>query len=132
MVLEFQYSSISPGPPLPPQPHVDVMSTTELKVSWEEPFTFEPFPILDYTVTVYTSSEPDDIHTYNVTDQSTLLRLDTETATCSLLTFEVTARNAIERSKRGKTSGGFPVGEFMHYYMQEHTHNYLEYFSSGK
>ena len=89
------------------------MSTTELKVTWEEPFTFESFPILDYSITVYNSSEPNDSRTYTVTDRSKHITIDTETTACSLLRFNVTARNEIERSRIGTTSGGFPVGEFM-------------------
>jgi hypothetical protein len=97
------------GSPLPPHPQVEVMSTTELKVTWEEPFTFESFPILDYNITVYNSSTPNDSHTYTVTNRSKLIRINTETDTCSLLRFEVTARNVIDRSRVGTTSGGFPV-----------------------
>ena len=106
-------STILPGSPLPPHPQVEVMSTTELKVTWEEPFTFESFPILDYNITVYNSSEPNNSRTYTVTDRSKHITIDTETTACSLLRFNVTARNEIERSRIGTTSGGFPVGEFM-------------------
>ena len=106
-------STILPGSPLPPYPQVEVMSTTELKVTWEEPFTFESFPILDYSITVYNSSEPNESYTYTVIDRSKLITIDSETTTCSLLIFNVTARNEIERSRIETTSGGFPVGEFM-------------------
>ena len=107
------------------------MSTTELKVTWEEPFTFESFPILDYNITVYNSSTPNDSHTYTVTDRSKLIRINTETDTCSLLRFEVTARNVIERSKIGTTSGGFPVGEFKHVQTATHTCSFFLRQSQG-
>ena len=99
------------------------MSTTELKVTWEEPFTFESFPILDYNITVYNSSTPNDSHTYTVTDHSKLIRINTETDTCSLLRFEVTARNEIDKSRVGITSGGFPVGEFKHVQTAAHVYS---------
>lgn len=98
------------GPPLSPHPQLHVINTTKLEVSWDEPFTWDPFPIIDYNITVYKSSE---IHTSTVvTENSTLMTIDQEMTTCSLLRIEVSARNQIGTSERGIILGGFPVGEF--------------------
>ena len=101
------------GPPLPPHPRLNVLSATELRVLWDEPFTWDGFPILDYTVTVYNTSvsATTPLHTYTVTDLRQHMTIDTEMTNCSLLTFNVSARNDIGTSKRGMTSGGFPVGK---------------------
>lgn len=102
------------GPPLSPHPQLHVINATKLQVSWNEPFTWDPFPIIDYTVTLYNTSEVDrEIHTNTVvTERSQLMTIDQEMTTCSLLRIEVSARNQIGTSKRANVSGGFPVGEF--------------------
>lgn len=99
------------GPPLPPHPQLHVMSTTELVVLWNEPFTWDPFPIIDYNITLYNTSKVDIVVTEVVTEYSKFVTVDHEVTTCSLLRFEVTARNEIATSMKGTISGGFPVGK---------------------
>lgn len=102
------------GPPLSPHPQLHVINTTKLEVSWDEPFTWDPFPIIDYNITVYNTSEVErQFHTSRVvTENSTLMTIDQEMTTCSLLRIEISARNKLGISKKGIISGGFPVGEF--------------------
>ena len=114
------------GPPLSPHPQLHVRTITELVVSWNEPFTWDPFPIIDYNVTVYNTSEVEYeslVVTEIVTEYSKVLTLDHMATTCSLLRFEITARNEIGTSMKGTISGGFPVGKFTSYSTQaEYAH----------
>ena len=90
-------------------------STTELEVSWDEPFTWDQFPVLNYTITVYNDSGPSGRapHTYTVTEPSKLFTLEAEMTSCPVLSFRVSATNEIGESRNGNVSGGFPVGEIL-------------------
>ena len=103
-----------PGPPLPPAPTLRVINSTALEVEWDEPFTWDEFPIQQYAVTMHNSSSDSPPQPMTVDDHSMLVTLDAETMTCSELTFEVTATNSNGESTPGTTeAGGFPVGEFI-------------------
>ena len=105
------------GSPLSPHPQLHEISSTELEVSWDEPFTWDSFPILWYDITVYNTSEPpgSQPHAYNLTTRSKHMTINAEMTSCSVLRFEVSASNEIGMSMIGITSGGFPVGEFISY-----------------
>ena len=105
--------AIAPGPPLPPAPRLEVKSTTSVNVSWEEPFTWDLFPVLSYQVSVYNVSSGTHTNTYTLSGNETsqVITRHTETSVCSELRFEVTAKNGEGESGAGTTSGGFPVGK---------------------
>lgn len=96
-----------------------MVNSTALEVVWDEPFTWEQFPILHYTMMVHNSSnqaakeyEVDSGNTSISENTSQLLVLEAEAEICSELMFEVKAFNEIGSSSAGTTSGSFPVGEF--------------------
>lgn len=103
------------GPPLVPYPRLHVLSATELLVSWDEPFTWEEYPIIDYNITVYNICDINsEVYTNMVvTECSKFVALNQEMTTCSLLRFEVSARNKLGSSGKGIISGGFP-GKSLH------------------
>lgn len=101
------------GPPLAPSPQLNVLSTTHLQVSWSEPFTWEAFPILDYIVTVYnTSDQTRTSHT--VTETMINITQDTEMMVCSELQIDISARSHVGNSSVESVTGGFPVGEYLY------------------
>jgi hypothetical protein len=99
------------GPPLPPAPQLEVLSTTSVRVSWEEPFTWELFPVLSYQVSVYNVSSGTYNNTFTLSGNETsqVITRQTETTVCSELRLGVTAKNGEGESAAGTTSGGFPV-----------------------
>lgn len=118
MLFHIAFLCISPsdkGPPLPPHPRLSVISPTQLEVSWDEPFTWDQFPVLNYTITVYSDSETagGSPHTlYTGTKLSKLIKRDWwESISCPLLRFGVSASNEIGVSQDGNVSGGFPAGQ---------------------
>ena len=87
---------------------------TTVGVEWEVPFTWEDFPILNYTLEVInqtnttvldTSIISPDILSYNLTRVSSL--------SCTNLTFLLLANNSVGYSDPGTTYGAFPDG--IHY-----------------
>ena len=105
------FSFCTTGRPLAPRPELYVLSTTELQLSWEEPFTWQPFPILDYSITVHNTTDQTSTP-YTVTEPGKLLTQEAETMVCSELLIEVSARSEEGASPVGTVSGGFPVGEW--------------------
>ena len=105
--------TIAPGPPLPPVPRLEVFNATSVRVSWEEPFTWELFPVLSYQVSVYnvSSGTYTDNFTLSGNETSQVITRQTETTVCSELWLEVTAKNGEGEGCAGTTSGGFPVGK---------------------
>ena len=101
---------LSEGPPLAPAPRLEVLSTTSLKVSWDEPFTWDLLPVLSYQLTVSSGTAT---NTYSLSGNETshIITRERETTVCSELWFEVTARNEEGESGPGTTSGGYPVGK---------------------
>ena len=100
------------GPPLPPAPQLQELNATQLEVFWQEPFTWNLFPILSYNLTVYnTSSNTSNTYTLPGNETSMVITRETETRVCSQLMFKVSARNGEGESSEGTISGGFPVGE---------------------
>ena len=100
------------GPPLAPSLQLNVLSTTQLQISWSEPFTWEEFPILDYTITVYNTSDQR-ITSSTVIDQTMFyITQDIEMMVCSELQIDVSARSQVGRGSVESVTGGFPVGEY--------------------
>ena len=104
------------GPPLSPAPWLEVNSSTTLRVAWEQPFTWQPFPILSYQLTVFNSSSQNST-TYSLpgSQRSQVKTIERESIFCSQLDFQVTADNGEGVSEVGNVSGGFPVGELQHH-----------------
>ena len=48
-LLSIQYT----GPPSPPEPQLHVHSATTIQISWLPPFSWEEYPIVNYTVQVH-------------------------------------------------------------------------------
>jgi len=102
---------MSVGPPLPPALTISQPSPLEIQVLWDEPFTSQNYPVLNYTVeitklatgssVVFTSSTPD--HTQAVSSVAT---------ECREIKIEVWATNAVGKSDPAAISTGFPVGRW--------------------
>ena len=103
--------------PVPPSLEFSVVDILTVQVEWEAPFSWEDFPITNYTVLVdishqNTTSEQriailgPDILSYNLTQQP-------PTSACSNVTFSVHANNSVGSSPAGTTQGSFPAGKLL-------------------
>ena len=105
------------APPLPPAPEVLLTNATVLQLSWEPPFTWSEYPVLNYTVRMHNiSSTGQYTWTRTISAAVNTMEVISSGSTVSLsyheLVFYVTARNDIGESCQGVVHGGFPVGEF--------------------
>lgn len=104
------------APLLPPTPEVLVINATVLQLTWEPPFAWSEYPVLNYTVRMHNSSSPEPC-TWTRTIPATVNTVEvfsSESAVsvyCHELVFYVTATNDIGESNQGIIRGGFPVGE---------------------
>ncbi len=96
--------------PLPPNPVFLGLRSSSSVVEWEVPFTWEDFPILNYTVEVVNQTSsmvlarsvlPQDVLSYNFTHF--------ESSVCTNISFSVTASSSIGTSSPGVTYGALPA-----------------------
>ena len=104
------------APPLPPAPEVLLINATVLQLSWEPPFTWSEYPVLNYTVRMHNTSSTEQctwIRTISAAVNTIEVISSGNTVSLSYheLVFYVTARNDIGESCQGEVRGGFPVGE---------------------
>ena len=115
------YKHTHTGPPSPPEPQLHVLSATAIQISWLPPFSWEEYPIVNYTVQVRNriSGEITNL-TVNVRSTETLSRTVTFIYTtphggvvqdCEELVFSVSAANNIGWSSPAVVTGGFPIGK---------------------
>ena len=100
--------AIAPGPPLPPAPQLEVVNTTSVRVSWEEPFTWELFPVLSYQVSVYNVSSGTYTNAYTLSGSQRSQVVTVES--CSVLVLQVTASNREGMSVPGTITVEIPAG----------------------
>ena len=72
-MLIAQYHTTHPGPPSPAEPQLHVLSATVIQIFWLPPFSWEDYPIVNYTVQVHNRITREVINsTVNVTIAETL------------------------------------------------------------
>ena len=87
------------------------MNVSTILVEWEEPFTLQDFPIINYMMEVF-SQTSDELITSSVLDPDTLSFTHTQTGSSGSLTFSVVAHNSVGASVPGTVEGAFPTCEF--------------------
>ena len=100
------------GTPLPPNPNLKVLSSSQFEVQWDVPYSNEDYPIQHYNIQIINTSSGQELldsvvenrYVYNAENGNT------ETQ-CDLLIFSVTAVNELGQSVPGNVSGGFPIGK---------------------
>ena len=115
--ISFPKFIICAASPLPPAPEVLLVNATVLQLSWEPPFTWSEYPVLNYTVRMHNTSNTEQCTwTRTISAAVNTIEVIGSGNTVSLsyheLVFYVTARNDIGESCQGEVRGGFPVGEF--------------------
>ena len=105
------------APPLSPTPEVQLINATALLLSWEPPFTWSEYPLLNYTVRMHNTSSgeqfawvrmiPATVTTYEVFSSGGMI-----SSSYHELVFSVTASNDLGESTEGTVYSGFPVGEY--------------------
>ena len=119
--LYIIYKHTHTGPPSPPEPQLHVLSATAIQISWLPPFSWEEYPIVNYTVQVRNRISREITNsTVNVRSTETLSRTVTFIYTtphgrvmqnCEELVFSVSSANNIGWSSPAVVTGGFPIGK---------------------
>ena len=90
-----------------------VLDNLTVQVEWDAPFTWEDFPITNYTLLVV-------IAYHNTSVQQTVIfnpsvfsynLTRTQEPVCSNLTFSVSASNSVGSSSASMTQGSYPSGK---------------------
>ena len=97
------------GPPSNPQPRTKVINSTELELSWDEPFAQPGFGTSNYTIRVLNFSSGAVVGVYSV-HANRFSFAGAGSVGCSLLRFYVSAVNQIGASGEGYIQSGYPVG----------------------
>ena len=100
------------GTPLPPNPNLKVLSSSQFEVQWDVPYSNENYPIQHYNIRIVNTSSGQELfdsvienrYVYNTEHSNAEMR-------CDLLIFSVTAVNELGQSVPGNVSGGFPIGK---------------------
>ena len=108
---------IDTAPPLPPAPEVLLINATALQLSWEPPFTWSEYPLLNYTIRMHNTSSGEQfawVHTIPATVTTYVVFNSGRMIFSSYheLVFSVTASNDLGESSQGTVHSGFPVGEY--------------------
>lgn len=108
------------GPPSAPEISVEHISTTELELHWNEPFTWPGYPVLGYSVTQ--THLGDIINSANLTNRTyTYSTASSEgQEPCRNFTFDVTAWSDLGPSDAGSVLTGLPIGKLYTYEGHEH------------
>ena len=97
------------GPPLPPGVRTSLVSAIEIQLEWDEPFTSQGYPILNYTVV-----ETEVVSGRRMQFISSTLnhyRNTSSVATqCIDIEFAVIATNSVGDSNATTVVTGFPIG----------------------
>ena len=102
------------GPPLPPDPVLNVVNVTTLRVSWMQPYSWPGYNILNYKIEIENQSTGEKIHDaeyVNRTQHTFHFFSDMVAESCMELTIYLSAINAAGESEAAEISGGFPIGE---------------------
>ena len=99
--------------PLPPSPEFLLLNLTAALVVWDEPFTWQDFPITNYTMEVADKIN-EELLASEVLSPDTLSYAVTVAVPFNL-TFSVRASNSIGTSMPGTVQGAIATGEFMLY-----------------
>ena len=113
------------GPPAPPQPTMELLNATTLRLTWFLPFTWTGFPIQNYTVRMENTSNSMNNRQWNIpaNENNSCDSVSFELSTmngeiareCALLNFSVTAWSDLGESRPGRILGGFPIGRLCIY-----------------
>ncbi len=113
------------GDPQPPSVMSSILNTDTLLITWEQPFTWDLYPITEYSIVIETADSnlqdnntvlinttlSPSIFSYNVTSE--------EVPECTELAITMTARNSIGRSAPQVSMAALPDGKS--YKQLEHT-----------
>ena len=110
------------GPPLPPDPHLYMLSATTIQLSWLPPFSWEDYPIVNYSVQVHNRANGEMM---NSIVNATSIEIHSTTApvtfiyntpyggvvqNCEEFVFSVSVASNIGWSSPAVVTGGFPIG----------------------
>ena len=104
---------ITVGAPLSPSLRFSVFDELTVGVEWDEPFTWDDFPVTRYTVEVVDGTSGEMIENSTLSPTNRFFNV-TPQACCSDLTFSVRAWNSVGASTPGTTTGAFPSSIIIH------------------
>ena len=102
-MIPSKIKATSTGPPLAPEPFLEVVNATAIKISWEKPFSWEGWEVLSYNISWGSNS-------MSTKEQSVVLENELAEA-CIEIEFNVSAMNAVGQSDVRSIHGSFPIGK---------------------
>ena len=119
----------STGPPLPPVSILQEVNATMLRLWWEEPFTWDGFPIQNYVITVRSSLNHTLIKNSAVEANEKELFFTNESIaeSCFELEFTIVAVSAIGQSQAVSVNGGFPISKSIALSTIQSTHHVTQF-----
>ena len=95
-----------------PNPKLKVLSSSQLELRWDIPYTHEPYPVERYDIQILNTSSGHKVLDSVTQNRYVYLRAGegTTQTKCDLLMFSVSAINELGQSVPGNVSGGFPIG----------------------
>ncbi len=98
------------GPPLPPGVRTSLVSAIEIQLEWEETFTSQGYPILNYTV-VETEVASGRRMQYISSTLNHYRNIPSVATQCIDIEFAVIATNSVGDSNAATVVTGFPIGK---------------------
>ena len=100
------------GPPQPPEPFLEINSSSQLDVHWDVPYSNEKYPVKNYNILIVNMSLGDVLASVLEYNETSFVHIfDDEVQYCQILTVNVTAVSALGPSVPGSASRGFPIGK---------------------
>ena len=97
---------------MPPSPNLKVLSSSQLELQWEIPYSHESYPVQRYDIQIFNASSGHKFDNSVTQNKYVYNSVDGNTATqCDLLIFTITAVSELGKSAPAEVSGGFPIGK---------------------
>lgn len=100
------------GSPVPvPGVRLEVFNATALLFHWDQPFSWENYPILQYNVSLVNTSDGENLRDelYPNTTNCMIHQIPQLEQVCAELLFTITAANDIGKSEASGITGGYPI-----------------------
>lgn len=103
--------------PQSPNPVFVILNGTTIQVEWEAPFTWDGFPITNYTVIAINQTSQEELASEVLSPDMLSYSITMTAAPCTNITFLVWASNSVNRSHQpGIMHGAFPTSELAHFH----------------
>jgi len=108
------YNEITLGGPASPEVELTAVSSSTIRLSWPQPFSWPEYPLAQYEIesnhSQYFTPEEELPFMDQARREVDITKVD-ELEECQAIEFSVRANNALADSETATIIGGFPIGE---------------------